>query len=556
VRQKVKLVILAALGCFSSPSLAQQAGNPFESVSDQGEWTVGDPTGSDALAPMAPILQAEPVFARDNAAQQSSDSSSITIGAVSVNSGSQIAGAMLASSYEKFIGQTASQEMLRDLASAVSEAARNRGYIFASAQIPSQSVKIGVVEVLLDPGAIDEVRIIGSNNSRLRKILNKLECNAALSHVVERQLLLAGDLPGIRLLNSKYQREAGKGVLVVTVSEEKSKGYAALDNYGPETLGPIRARLNLDLTGLLSDSDVFTTNVISSALQPKELTYINARYAMTLGDGGTVIGFSGAAGRTRPGGNLANFNLTGRNRYASIFSSHALKRSNDLNLWLNAELAYLDVEQSFDGILFQDEQIATASLNFTGNYNVGIGRVYGGVGVTQGLGILGANKSGDPLNSRDDGSGEFTKANFWINSILDMGDGFGMRLAGNAQIASRPLLSPNEISIGGPYYGKGYDFSERFGDEGLLGLAEVRKEFNNITGWLDWFQLYAFVDGGYVSNIGTGFGDGSLASAGGGLRSQIGNIDVGVEAAAPMNTDRFESGDQSPKINVQVGLRF
>lgn len=556
MRRKVKLVILAALGCFSSPGLAQQAGDPFESVSDQGEWTVGDPTGNDALAPMAPISQAAPVFVQDNVVQQSNDSSSITIGAVSVNSDSQIDGGMLASSYEKFIGQTASQDMLRDLASAVSEAARNRGYIFASAQIPSQSVKIGVVEVLLDPGAIDEVRIIGSKNGRLRKILNKLECNAALSHVVERQLLLAGDLPGIRLLNSKYQREAGKGVLVVTVREDKSKGYVALDNYGPETLGPIRARLNIDLTGLLSDSDVLTTNVISSALQPKELTYVNARYAMTLGDGGTVIGFSGAAGRTRSGGSLANFNFTGRNRYASIFSSHALKRSNDFNLWLNAELAYLDVEQSRDGILFQDEQIATASLNFTGNYNVGIGRVYGGVGVTQGLGILGANRSGDPLNSRDDGSGEFTKANFWINSILDMGDGFGMRLAGNAQIASRPLLSPNEISIGGPYFGKGYDFSERFGDEGVLGLAEVRKEFNDITGWLDWFQLYAFVDGGYISNIGTGFGDGSLASAGGGMRSQIGNIDFGIEAAAPVNTERFESGDRSPKINVQIGLRF
>ena len=553
MRAQLKIIMLTLLVAYSSQSLAQPAGNPFESVSDNGEWTLGVPTGNDVVAPMTTV---QPIVVPDTSARQSSDSSSITIGAVSVNSANQISGDILASSYEKFIGQTASQDMLRDLATAISEAARNRGYIFASAQVPSQSVKIGVVEVLLDPGAIDEVRIIGSKNSRLRTILNRLECKAALSHVVERQLLLAGDLPGIKLLNSKYVHEDGKGVLVVTVREDKSKGYIALDNYGPETLGPVRARLNLDLTGLLTDSDVLTTNVISSALQPKELTYINTRFAMTLGNGSTVAGISGAAGRTRSGGNLANFNLTGRNRYASLFSSHALKRSNDFNLWLNAELAYLDVEQSRDGILFQDEQIATAALNFSGNYNLGFGRVYGGVGVTQGLGILGASQLGDPLNSRENGSGEFTKANFWINSILSMGDGFGMRLAGNAQIASRPLLSPHEISIGGPYFGKGYDFSERFGDEGALGLAELRKEFNDINGWLDWFQLYAFVDGGYVSNIGTGFGDGTLASAGGGLRSQIGKVDVGIEVAAPLNSDRFESDDRSPKINVQVGLRF
>ena len=553
MRAQVKIIMLTLLVAYSSQSLAQPAGNPFESVSDNGEWTLGVPTGNDVVAPMTTV---QPIVVPDTSARQSSDSSSITIGAVSVNSANQISGDILASSYEKFIGQTASQDMLRDLATAISEAARNRGYIFASAQVPSQSVKIGVVEVLLDPGAIDEVRIIGSKNSRLRTILNRLECKAALSHVVERQLLLAGDLPGIKLLNSKYVHEDGKGVLVVTVREDKSKGYIALDNYGPETLGPVRARLNLDLTGLLTDSDVLTTNVISSALQPKELTYINTRFAMTLGNGSTVAGISGAAGRTRSGGNLANFNLTGRNRYASLFSSHALKRSNDFNLWLNAELAYLDVEQSRDGILFQDEQIATAALNFSGNYDLGFGRVYGGVGVTQGLGILGASQRGDPLNSRENGSGEFTKANFWINSILSMGDGFGMRLAGNAQIASRPLLSPHEISIGGPYFGKGYDFSERFGDEGALGLAELRKEFNDINGWLDWFQLYAFVDGGYVSNIGTGFGEGTLASAGGGLRSQIGKIDVGIEAAAPLNSNRFESDDRSPSINVQVGLRF
>jgi len=532
----------------SSSAWAQQSGNPFESVSNAGEWTVGVPPGEETVA--TGVAAEQPVRNPD------AEISTITIGAVSVNSGPHIPAEVLASSYEEFIGQEASENLLRDLASAVSSAARNEGYIFASAQIPPQSVKIGVVEVLLDAGAIDEVRIIGSRNKKLRAILERMKGPAALSPVVERQLLLAGDLPGITLLKSNYVRENDRGVLIVTVREDKAKGHIAFDNFGPETLGPVRARLDLDLAGLLNDSDVLTTNVISSILQPEELTYIYARYAMTLGDGGTVVGLAGAAGRTHSGGNLSGFGFRGHNRYASVFASHALKRSNDLNLWLNAELAYLDVEQSQNGTLFQDDQIATAALNFAGNYNIGIGRIYGGVGVTRGLGILGASRLGDSLNSRSDAGGKFTKANFWINSILNMGDGFGMRLAGNAQIASRPLLAANEIAIGGPYFGKGYDFSERFGDEGVLGLAELRKEFNDVNQWLDWFQLYAFVDGGYVSNIGTGFGDGSLMSAGGGLRSQFGRFDFGVEAAAPVGNDRFESGDRSPKINVQLGMRF
>ncbi len=551
MRSLVHLSILSGFCCYAPHALAQQNGNPFESVGAQGERVVGNPGASNQQN-----QQAAPVVRQNHQAPVTPDSGSITIGAISVQTGPEIPSQSLASSYEKFLGQVASQENLSALASAVSGAARERGYIFASAQIPSQAVKIGVVMVQLDPGAIDEVRIIGSDNRRLWKILNKLQCTAARSDVVERQLLLAGDLPGITLENTSYQRENGKGVLIVTAREDKAKGYAAFDNYGPETLGPVRMRLDLDIASLLMDSDVLTTNVISSVLQPKELTYVNARYAMTLGDGGTVVGLSGAAGRTSSGGNLSNLNYTGRNRHVSVFASHALMRGNDLNLWLNAELSYLDVEQSQDGQLFQDDQIAMASLNFSGNYNIGIGWVYGGVGVSQGLGILGASESGDPLNSRANGSGELTKANFWINSILNFGGGIGMRIAGSAQIASRPLLSPNEIAIGGPYFGKGYDFSERFGDEGALGLAELRKEFNDVNGWIDWFQLYGFVDGGYVSNIGAGFGDGSLASAGGGIRAQVGKFDFGIEAAAPITDDRFESADRSPKINAQVGFRF
>lgn len=544
--RSLRLSVFTVSCCAASSVTAQEIPNSFESVREQ---PVQGQAESQSNPVIVPIVQSD-------IANSAGDASGVTIGAVSVNSGSQIPPELLAAGYEEYIGQNADRATLQQLASAVSEAARNGGYIFASAQIPAQSVKLGVVTVLLDPGAIDEIRINGSQNKRLRKILNKLKCEAARSDIVERQLLLAGDLPGITLKNSSYLQEGGKGILVVTVSEDRSSGYASLDNHGPKTLGPIRARLQLDIAGLLGDSDVLTTNVISSIAEPKELTYVSLRYTNVLGDGDTSVGFSASAGRTRSGSSLRTLDLEGRNRYVSVFASHALKRSNDLNLWLNAELAYLQSEQTLSNSLFQQDEIVTASLNFTGNYNVGIGRIYGGIGVTQGLGILGANEAGNPLNSRPDSSGQFTKAHFWINSILNMGQGFSTRLAASGQIASKPLLAPHEIAVGGPYFGRGFDFSERFGDEGILGLAELRKDFNNVADWLNWLQVYGYVDGGYVSSIGAGFGDGTLLSTGGGFRAQIGKFDLGVEAAAPVNDDRFESDDRSPKINVQMGIRF
>lgn len=551
MRQTIYFSLLWGACASTSSAFAQDAAianaNPFESVSNARE---SRNTNEDKNVGTGSIIVPESVY------QTRGEASLVTIGSVSVNSDERVAPHILANSYEGFIGLEASQENLRALASSISQAARESGYIFASAQIPPQSIKVGIVSVQLDPGPIDEIRVIGSENKRLRKILSRLLSRAAVADVLERQLQLASDLRGITLVNTAYERQNGRGVLVVTVREDKVSGYAAFDNHGPAAFGPVRARIEYDIAGLLSDDDVLTTRVISTALQPSEMIYFNSRYAATLGDGSTVVGVSAAAGRTRLKSNVGGIDVKGSNRYASIFASHALKRSRGFNIWLNGEIDYLAVVQSADGMVFQDDRIVTASVSFTGNYDVGIGRVYGGVGVTQGLGILGASEIGDPLNSRMKASGEFTKVNLWVDSILNAGGGFGVRLAANAQIASRPLLAPNEIAVGGPYFGRGYDFSERFGDEGIIGLTELRKDFNSVNNWLNWFQLYGFVDGGFVDHIGTGYGDGALGSAGGGMRAQAGKLDLGLEVGVPISIDRLASGDQSPKINMQVGMRF
>lgn len=540
---------------------AQEVVDPFEGVNSgepdpseilSEEVTIGgvEATGSAGAQPSGPIIQIERPI---TFAQQSQ---AMTIGAINIEGGGPVPKDRLAQSYEPFLGMEANKENLRSLASAVSEAARDAGYIFASAEVPEQSVKIGVVSVNLDAGSIDEVRVVGSDNRRLKTILNRLVRQHAREDIIERQLLLAGDVPGIRIKATQFERENGLGVLVVTVTENRYRGSARIDNYGPDTLGPYRVRLRYRMADLLGEGDALSVSVTNTLIDPKELSYARIRYARTLGEGSTVVGFSGAYGRTFSGGRLRERDFRGRNRYASVFANHNVIRRNDLNLWLNAELAYRQVLQSREGVDFQDDQIVTANLAFAGNADIGIGRIYGGVGVTQGLGILGASGAGDPMNSRSNADGTFTKANAWVNTLIDIGDTFGLRLAANAQISSDPLLASQEIGLGGAYYGRGYDFSENYGDEGIIGLAELRMGFSDVTDWLDWLQFYSFVDGGYVNHIGSGIGDGSLASAGGGLRARLGKFDLGAEVAKPLTDDRFESDDKSPKVNLNVGVRF
>lgn len=548
------LVLGLAIVCVPTAAQAQDIANPFEGVSEGENSPLDAPTPDAGVS--LPQQQQAPKIGLDFPMAMATAQSGMTIGAINIDAANGMPAEVLARSYEPFLGMEASEANLQALASAVSQAAREAGYIFASAEVPKQSVKIGVVSVNLDPGSIDAVRIVGSDNKRLRSILEKMIGQDAREDVIERQLLLAGDLAGLRITDTQFQREEGQGVLIVTVSEKQIRGHASLDNYGPASLGPVRARISYRIAELLSDDDVFSASITNTALQPKELSFVRIRYAKTLDNGSTVVGFSGAAGRTLSGGRLSDLRYRGRNRYASVFADHSLVRSNDMNFWLNAELAYRQVLQSLAGIGFQNDQIATASLGFSGNANIGIGRIFGGIGVTQGLGILGASESGNPLNSRANADGTFTKVHAWMNTIIDIGDTFGLRLAANGQIASDPLLASEEIGFGGAYFGRGYDFSENYGDEGVIGLAELRMGFSDVTGWLDWLQFYSFIDGGYVNHIDDGFSDGTLASAGGGLRAQIGQFDLGAEVAAPLTDDRFESGDRSPKVNMQVGVRF
>ncbi len=480
----------------------------------------------------------------------------IFVGSINVVGGKQIQSEVYAPAVEQFVGRNIAAADLPAVAKSIADRARAQGYIFASALVPQQSMKMGMLTVEIEEGAIDEVRINGSKNRRLRKILDEIRSAAARKSDVERQLLLAEDLPGIEIIGTRYVRERGKGVLIVTAREDRSRGSISGDNYGGSSFGPVRVRLEVELTGLLDDGDALSTQVFVTPFQPKELTFIAARYSLPVSTAGTRLELSASAGRTEPGfDDIAGF-VKGRSRSVAATVSHPIIRSNAASLWVSGEVSYLNVEQELLGILAQRDDIVTFSVTATGNVRFAGGRLSSGLGIVQGLDILGANAAGDPLSSRLDADGSFTKAQLWMNWNRSLGDGFSVRTAANAQFATSPLLSAQEIGVGGSGFGRGYDFSERFGDSGILGLIEVRKHFDDPFPVINWARLYGFADGGYVYNLQSGFGDGALASAGAGIRAGIGRAEFGVEAAFPLIDRRFEGNTRAPRINVSAGYSF
>lgn len=502
-------------------------------------------------AKRAPIINRAPVEAVSANAE-----GEVQIGAVRVEGLSELSQADFADIAENYAGRTVDNAGLQALARAVADRARERGYIFASAAVPPQQLNIGIVRVVLDEGTVDEVRIAGSTNGRLKALLDPIVGKSVRKEDVESPLLLATDIPGVTVLDTRFVREGERGVLIVQAKDVPTRGSVALDNWGPAAFGAVRARLEFEIAGLIDDDDQLNTYTTLTPLQPRELTYISARYANTISADGLQFAVTGGAGRTHEANRTFGFEANGRSRYAAASLISPVKRESNASLWVSGEFAWQQITQDFVGLFRQRDQLATVTLSGWGNARLGAGRLYGGVSMTRGLGILGATEANDAAISRADGSGEFTKGNAWVNWVGTLKGSLSMRLAANGQLASRPLLSSQEIGLGGPFFGRGYDFSERFGDQGVLGLAELRRNFERPTKWLDWAHVYGFVDGGYVDNLRGGFGGGTLVSGGGGIRAGRGRAEIGFEVAAPINADRFESGDKSPKVNLVVSYGF
>src|SRR3546814_748126 len=135
---------------------------------------------------------------------------------------------------------------------------------------------------------------------------------------------------------------------------------------------------------------------------------------------------------------------------------------------------------------------------------------------------------------------------------------FSARLAAAGQLTSSPVLAINQIAIGGSYFGRAYDYSERAGDKGLLGSAELSaKVLDRNSGFIRWAQLYAFADAGEVDNLENSYGTGSLYSAGAGARLDFANrLSLGIEAAFPIDEVRYETGNMNPRISFSLGALF
>jgi hemolysin activation/secretion protein len=482
-----------------------------------------------------------------------------TVAAVTVTGAHGIDPARFADVITPVIGRELTRSDLRDLAGAVARVVRAQGYPFATASIEPQAMSNGVLRVTVDQGRIDAVRVIGARNAAADALLVQMLANRQplTRATLEKALLLVGDIPGVRVKDTRYVKQDGFGILLVTIERDRASAYAQVDNRGSDEVGPVRSTVLASVRGLAGDGDELGIIVANTPIQPDEFAFVRLRYSAPVDAAGSVLSASASYGRSNPGASLAALNVVGRSGDVAVAYSRPLLRRRAQSLWSSLEFRAVSIEQMLAGRLLRNDRLATLTGSLNGFAGVAGGVARGDVSLVAGLPLSGVTRAGDARTSRADGDARFVTLGYQVEWTTKVTRQLTLALSSAGQVASRPLLATAEIGLGGPGYARGYDYAERTGDNGIMGSAELRADTGRVLpGVIDRTQVYGFVDGGVVGNLREGRGGGALTSTGFGLRGGTGRWDGMVEVALPLNKDRFDARNRSPRLSLRLSRSF
>lgn len=444
--------------------------------------------------------------------------------------------AQLAQLYADLIGKKVTLQAVYDLAQRITAKYGADGYVLSRAIVPTQeldpngaAIKIQVVEGYIEtvqwPPQLSAYRdffsYYGSKISAERPINIR---------TIERYLLLAGDLPGLKFKNSikPHPSKVGAAILVVEVTTKPIDFFSRLDNRGTPARGPLEYLSSTTFNNLFGGHEALTLTA-AGAFKTRELQFYAANYRQVLNPEGLTYFATASYGFGHPGTEELQFlNYRTRSFYAETGLSYPVIRARERNFavsglwfWSNDRGIFLDLP---DDPPSTHDRMRGARLRVdadSADPDGGINQLY--FVFSQGVRGLGATQNGQDLASRANGRVDFSKMELTLTRLwpLPLLPGLSSLVAVYGQYAMTPLLVSELCGYGGRLFGRGFDPSQFVSDSCVEALYELRYDIPIQLQSVTQTQLYGFADKGYLHNLapvpGT-FTSVDAASFGAGLR--------------------------------------
>ena len=305
---------------------------PWSAAQAQDQLQRADPSVIERVLPQPAKIVPAPETIVTTTAKPAEADATLTprvASAIVVEGAPEIARDRFSEALFPYIGRDLSTSELGTLSRDVANVARQRGYPFASAMIEPQSMADGVLRVRLDAGTLSAVRVIGRVNPLADKILTRMLVTGrpVRRRRLERAIMLVGDIPGVTVKESKYVRQDGFGILLVTISEDRFSAYAQIDNRGSKEIGPFRSTVIANARSVLRPGDEASIILANTPIDPSEFVFVRGRYTAPVDTNGAVVSASASYGLARPGAALTPLDVSGESIDFSVFYSKPIIRS-------------------------------------------------------------------------------------------------------------------------------------------------------------------------------------------------------------------------------------
>jgi len=450
---------------------------------------------------------------------------------------------------------------IRDQANA---ALRSAGWI-AAVQVPPQDI-VGTLVLEVVSASLKEIDIQGNTGPYeylLRDIIKSL---TALDPVnerdIERVLLVANDIPGLRVQMSLARAPEGGGALLgkLNASFERATAFANTRNVNAELIGRETVFGRVEYNGLTGLSDV-THIAAQTTLDFQEQLIFEAGHEFGVGPENVRVATGIVYAKSRP--DIQNLDVEAETVFANLAVSYPVLRSPLASADLSAGFEYVDQETLIGSVTLSKDSIRTVYARAEAAGQVrrpdrSTQFIYSGyVELRKGLNILGGTQANSIGIATTDGftsSRPFGEADaFIMRGGIDMtwfpNEVIDARVRMEAQWTDQPLLSFDEYAIGNLSIGRGYDPGANSGDRAIGGAYElgatVLKQSQHRL------QLFGFFDIVEIENLdpATANAKRTLKSAGGGLRYNLGSgFSAELVYASPqdraLNTDQRRPTDR------------
>ena len=434
--------------------------------------------------------------------------------------------------YADLLGRQTTLQTVYEIARRITAKYGSDGYVLSRAIVPPQhfnpngaNVRIQVTE-----GWVDKV-VWPKKLSRYRDFFSDYAARIiadrpANVRTLERYLLLANDLPGLKFSTSlrPSPTQPGASILIVDVTEKPIEANGRVDNRGTQSRGPHQFLASTTFNNIFGQHEALTISYAS--VSPfKQLQYLAAYYRQVLNSEGLTAFANGSYSWGKPGTpELELLDFFTRSTVAEAGAFYPIVRARERNLTLTGLVFMSD---NYSDILAQPFNVDRLR-GFRAKLDADIADKFQGINqfnltVSQGIRGLGSTDNGNPLATRAAGRVDFSKVEGTFGRMQPLPAHFSAYTSVYAQYAFTSLLSSEQCGYGGRFFGRAFDPSQILGDHCWQALAEVRYDLPT-NAQIRQAQLYAFTDYGKVYTIEPAAGTDATAhgaSAGAGLRLGI-----------------------------------